>query len=74
MEETFKYIHHGKEVTAIDSVFQKHKVICLCWNECKYFKPNSPDNCEIAQANYELDVKFNLITPVIECAKYEVGE
>lgn len=66
-----KYIHHGKEVSVISSVKGKHIQNCLCWQRCKFFKPNTPENCEMAQANYELDVKYNLVTPVFECPKYE---
>jgi len=48
-----------------------HRSMCLCFMDCACFKPNTPDNCEIAQANYENCFKFNTVQPVFECPKYE---
>lgn len=71
MNNIEKYEHHGVEVSVISSQKGNHRNICLCFQSCKYFKPGSPKNCEIAQKNYELCVKHNLVTPVLECPKYE---
>ena len=71
MQGVEKCVHHGVEVSVISEVKGLHRQHCLCHQNCKHFKPNTPENCEIAQANYELCVKHNLTTPVYECAKYE---
>ena len=70
--ETEKYEHHGVKVSAISELKGKHRDICLCWN-CALFSPgnaNGQPNCSLAQMNFEMDVKFHLITPVIECQIY----
>ncbi len=66
-----KYIHHGKEVAVVSEVKGKHRNHCLCFLGCIYFKPNTAENCEIAQSNFDLCVKYNLVTPVYECSKFE---
>ena len=66
-----KYIHHGTEVSVQSHLKGNHKEYCLCYCDCVYFKPGTDDNCEIAKANYELCVKYNLVTPVFECPKYK---
>lgn len=48
----------------------KHKENCLCYQRCRFFKPGTPDNCGIAQALYEFDVRNDVVTPVWECAMY----
>jgi len=48
----------------------RHREHCLCWQNCQFFKPNLLENCEIAQANYELCVEYNIVTPVFECPKF----
>ena len=66
-----KYNHHGTDVSVIEHLKGRHREHCLCFKGCKFFKPNTPENCEIAQTNYEFCVKFNMVTPVWECPKYE---
>lgn len=66
-----KYEHHGTEVNVQKRLRGQHRDHCLCFQECVYFKPGEDDNCEIAQTNYEMCVKFSLTTPVYECPKYE---
>ena len=70
--ETEKYIHHGKQVVVISDLKGKHREHCLCFGGCKHFKPGEPDNCEIANDNFQLCLKHNIVTPVFECPKYEV--
>ena len=66
------YEHHGMEVKVQEHLKGKHRDHCLCWKNCKHFDPiNRGNNCEIAQANYENCVKFNVVQPVWECPKYE---
>lgn len=68
-----KYIHHGVEVSVVAEQKGKHRSICLCFENCRFFKPGTPDNCEIAQATFENCVKFNTTTPMLECPKYELA-
>lgn len=64
--KTEKYIHHNVTVTVNSELKGRHKEICLC-HRCVHFQPNTEANCPIAQKNYEMDVQYNLVTPVIEC-------
>jgi hypothetical protein len=70
-EEIMKYEHHGKEVFVMSHLKGKHREHCLCFQNCKYFKPNTQENCKIAQAVFENCVKFGTITPMWECPEYE---
>jgi len=71
MLETEKYMHHGKDVSVISQFKGRHREICLCFNECKFFIPGTPENCPIAEANYAFDVGQGIVTPILECPKYE---
>ena len=67
-----KYKHHGVEVSVPEPMKGRHRAHCLCWKGCKHFKPDDRDNnCEIANANYENCIKYNVVLPVWECPKYE---
>jgi hypothetical protein len=66
-----KYEHHGELVSVFSEVRGKHREFCLCFQGCARFKPGQPDNCEIAQATFENCVKYNTVTPMWECPKYE---
>ena len=66
-----KYIHHGTEVSVISEIKGLHRNHCLCYRSCKHFKPGKDDNCEIANANYQLCLRYDLVTPVYECPKYQ---
>ena len=39
----------GKELNVQEHLLGKHREHCLCWFGCKHFKPNTPENCEVAQ-------------------------
>jgi hypothetical protein len=65
-----KYIHHGAEVSVQSDLRGKHRDHCLC-HKCEHFRPNTPENCPIAQELFELCVKYNLTTPVYECPIFE---
>ena len=65
------YKHHGVKVCVMSHLKGRHREHCLCFAECKHFKPNAPDNCEIAQMNYDNCVKFGVTLPVWECSKYD---
>lgn len=49
----------------------KHKEHCLCHSDCRKFKPNTSENCPIAQATFENCAKFNIVTPMYECPEYK---
>lgn len=66
-----KYNHHGMEVSVQSNLKGLHRDHCLCFQGCKNFKPNTPENCPIAQENYEFCVKYNMVTPVWECPEFE---
>jgi hypothetical protein len=69
---TEKYEHHGTKVSVQPHLKGKHREHCLCWQQCKYFKPESrEENCAIANALYAICVLCNVTTPVWECPKYE---
>ena len=65
------YEHHGANVAVYEKLKGKHREHCLCHHPCAKFKPNTPENCPIAQAAYENCDKFNIVTPMWECAEFE---
>ncbi len=65
-----KYVHHDKEVSVISKVKGKHRDMCLCFANCKFFKPDEFDNCNLAKRLYETCVLGGLVTPVFECHFY----
>jgi hypothetical protein len=69
-----RYEHHGRTVFAISRLRGKHRDNCLCFQNCAKFKPNQPDNCPIAKANYRLCVKYGITAPVGECPEYQAGD
>ena len=67
MKKIIKYFHHGEQVSVFKKLKGKHKKHCLCY-KCKHFCPGDTQaNCPIAQQNFEMDVKFCIVTPVWEC-------
>lgn len=67
-----KYKHHGKDVSVQEHLIGKHKEYCLCYQGCVHFKPeNREENCIIANINFENCIKYDLVLPVWECAKYK---
>jgi len=70
MSNIIKYKKFGVEVSAIEHLKGKSKENCLCWLNCQFFKPNQPDNCEIAQLNFEFCKTHHVSNSVVECAKY----
>lgn len=61
----------GKELNVQEHLLGKHREHCLCWSGCKRFKPNTPENCEIAQKLLQFDIDNGVTTPAWECIKYE---
>ena len=65
-----KYEHHGKEVSVKTELKGKHRDHCLCYG-CDKFKPDTEDNCEIANAVFENCTDFHIVSPVWECPKFQ---
>ena len=61
----------NKEMKVRRDLVNKHRQYCLCWKDCEFFKPNTSENCEIAQKLYQFDIDNNVTTPVWECEKYK---
>jgi hypothetical protein len=68
-QEIIHYEHHGRTMAVRQDLQGKHREHCLCY-QCGVFSPGAADNCGIAQALYELDVSYNVVTPVWECAAF----
>lgn len=68
--EIIKYEHHGKNVSVFKELKGLHAKHCLCYTGCKYFHPNTDENCSIAQELFEFDCRNEVTTPVWECEKY----
>lgn len=67
-----KYVHHDTEVSVQEEMLGKHREHCLCYQGCKFFKPETrKGNCGIANAIYKNCVLYGVVTPVWECPKYE---
>jgi len=67
------YEHHGTMVAVREDLKGLHREYCLC-HSCAKFKPNTPENCEIAQAVFENCVRFHITTPMWECPEYDDNE
>lgn len=72
--EIIQFEHHGKLVSGFAELKGKHREHCLCWQGCKHFKPDTPENCQIARVNYSMDICYNLVTPVFECPQFELED
>ena len=69
--EIIKYEHHGVVVSVQKHLQGKHREHCLCFQGCKFFKPDTVQNCSIAATLYALDCLIGMTTPVWECPKFE---
>jgi len=63
------YVHHDTPVWTRVETQGKHRELCLCY-VCGRFKPETPDNCPIAQRIYETCVLHGVVTPVFECPEF----
>lgn len=68
-----KYKHFNDENWVKEELKGKHNDFCLC-QICEKFKPNTEENCEIAQSTYENCKKYNTVTPMWECPKFKLEE
>ena len=67
------YEHHGNVVAVRRTLRGRHWDHCLC-SGCAKFRPDTPENCEIAQSTYENCVKYGITTPMWECPQFERTE
>jgi hypothetical protein len=66
-----QYEHHGHVVSVQSNLKGKHRDHCLCFQGCLHFSPGAENNCEIAAAVYQNCVRFNIVTPVWECPRFQ---
>jgi hypothetical protein len=71
MDNIIQYEHYGTLVSVQENLRGKHRSHCLCYQNCKHFKPGQGDHCQIAKENYELCVKNRTTQVMWECPKYE---
>jgi len=65
-----RYKHHGEFVAVFKELKGKHREHCLCF-QCKLFKPDTPENCDLAEQNYRACKINGMTMPVYECPKFE---
>jgi len=53
--------YRDTEMTAVKQYRDQNKNICICHQGCTLFKPGQADNCEIAQASFELSQKVGVV-------------
>lgn len=74
-KDVVKYEHHGQVVSVITSDLGRHRDRCLCWQGCKFFKPEDrEENCPHATNLFNTLVDEEnpiLVAPVAECSKFE---
>jgi hypothetical protein len=65
------YTHHNLPVWVREDLQGKHRQFCLCY-DCAMYKPDTEENCPIAQSLFMTDVEFSIVTPVWECPEFKV--
>jgi len=65
------YVHHNKEVFVREDLKGKHRDHCLCFICDKFFPDDREKNCRIANIVYQVDITFDLVTPVWECPDFK---
>ena len=70
MGKIIQYEHHGGIVSVDEDQKGKHWEHCLC-SRCSNFCKDELWNCKIAKTNFEMCKKYNIVTPVFECPKFE---
>lgn len=69
MGNFIQYEHHGTLVWVDEDLKGTHRDKCLCYS-CVNFMPGDEMHCEIANENYKLCIKHNLVLPVFECPAF----
>ena len=70
MGKIIRYIHHGFNVAVDEDLKGRHRECCLCFR-CGLFKPNTSENCDLAEQNYRACKINGMTMPVFECPKFE---
>jgi hypothetical protein len=65
------YKRHGRNLAVDSSLKGKHKYHCLCYKNCTNFNPGKPDNCKIAELNFQICKIYGVTLPVWECEEYK---
>jgi len=66
----FKQFYHHRQTWGFTEYEGRHRQLSLCWS-CLWLQPETPDNCPIAQAVFDLDKDHGITTPVLECPEFE---
>lgn len=70
MAKFLKYFHHGEERWVRSDMMGKNKDFCLCYS-CAKFKPNTPENCEIASGLHAFIIRNHAMAVMWDCAVFE---
>lgn len=65
------YSHHGALVNVRKDLKNRHREHSLCYS-CQLFKPDTLNNCHIAQKVYDTCVEYHITTPVWECPEFKL--
>lgn len=65
-----EYMHHGRNVKVRSDLKGRHREFCLC-HICRKFKPESSENCKIAQDTFENCKLHGITTPMWECPEFK---
>jgi len=66
------YEHHDRLVAVDEDLKGKHREHCLCFR-CSSFKPDRPENCDLAEQNYRACRINGMTMPVFECRQFIEG-
>lgn len=64
-----EYVHHGHKVWVRHDLKGKHWHPTIC-GDCDLFRPNSMENCAIAQQLFELCKRHHIVLATWECPKF----
>lgn len=67
-----QYEHHGKQVFVRRALRGDHRKLCLCYSCAKFVEDAAEgEKCPIAAAVYANCVKFDIVSPVLECPEFQ---
>lgn len=67
-----QYEHHGKQVFVRRALKGDHRKMCLCYSCAKFVEDAAEgEKCPIAAAVYANCVKFDIVSPVLECPEFQ---
>jgi len=71
MSEIIKNKRDGRDFSVQSHLKGKRSEYSLCWQGCKYFKPNNVINCKIASDLEIFALTRSVTTAVWECASFK---